>query len=142
MRLLRHWKMIIGLGALYGAGCVTGFVLLLWVAVHNPTPEQLNRWVNVRFKDYEKRLKLTPEQKEKIKPIVQNTRDQVRAITRLSVEQTLPVLDDAQHKIELELTPQQRVEFEKISREVMRHLRDFAQKQTAKPAPPAPSPKT
>lgn len=132
MRVLRHWKMIIGLAALYGAGCVTGVVLLLWVAVHNPSPESLNRWVNVRLNEYEKRLKLTPQQKEKIKPIVQNTREQVQAIARVSLEQTLPVLEDAHNKIEVELTPAQHKEFEKISHEVLQRLRDFLKKEAAR----------
>jgi hypothetical protein len=137
MRFLRHWKMMIGLAALYGAGCVTGIVLLLWVAMHNPTPETLNRWVNFRFKEYEKRLKLTPEQKEKLKPIAQDTRDQIRAIVRVGLEKTIPVLEDAHRKVDAELTPQQKVEFEKISREMVKHLRDFAEKQEGKTAPPA-----
>jgi hypothetical protein len=139
MRLLRHWKMILGLGALYGAGFVTGVVALVLVAVRHPNPDNLGYWADFRLNQYEKRLKLAPDQKAKIKPIVENTRNQIHAIVRLSCEQAMPVLDDAHKKIEAELTPQQRPEFEKISHEVLQRLRDFMQKEAAK-SPAAPKP--
>lgn len=137
MRVLRHWKMILGLVAIFGAGCFTGVVALALFAFSHPSPETLNRWVNYRFKEYERRLKLTPEQHDKIKPIIQKTREQIRAIARNGCDQALPVLNDAHHQIEAELTPAQRVEFEKISGEMLQRLRDFAHKEAAKPPAPA-----
>lgn len=131
MRILRHWKMILGLTALFGAGFVSGAIGLLVVAVNHPTPEALNRWVNFRFREYEHRLKLTPEQKVKVRPIVQNTREQVRAVARTAIEQSVPILDQAQMQIAAELTPEQKAEFEKMNRETMKRLREFALKEGA-----------
>jgi len=129
MRILRHWKTILGLTALFGAGFITGAVGLLIVAINHPSPESLNRWVNYRFKEYEHRLKLTQEQKVKIKPAVQTARDQIRAVVRNGVEQTVPILDQAHAQISPELTPKQREEFDKIHREMIERLRDFEKKE-------------
>ncbi len=62
MRLLRHWKMMIGLARLFmeRASSSEVVVLLILVAVHNPSPESLDRWANYRFNEYEKRLRLDP----------------------------------------------------------------------------------
>jgi hypothetical protein len=134
MRILRHWKMILGLAALYGAGCFTGGAGLLILAFTHPSPETMNRWVAHRFTEYENRLKLTPEQKSKIKPIAENARDQIRVVGRTAVEQAIPILEDAQKKIGPELTPQQREVFERMNRETRKRLQDFAH-QASVPAP-------
>ncbi len=129
MRILRHWKAILGLSAIFGAGFFTGAIGLLIVAINHPQPDQLNRWANQRFKEYERRLKLTPDQKVKIKPMVQEARDQIRAVVRNGVEQTVPILDKAHAQVSPELTPKQREEFDKIHREMVDRLREFEKKE-------------
>jgi hypothetical protein len=142
MRFLRHWKTILGLSALFAAGFFCGAIGLLIVAIKHPSPESLSRWVNYRFKEYENRLKLTQEQKTKIKPMVQKARDQVRTVVRNGVEQTVPILDQAHTQISAELTAKQREEFDKIHREMIDRLREFEKKEAggAKPAEVSASP--
>ena len=70
MRLLRRWKLILGLLAIFVAGVGTGGigVIMLLLRVFT-TPVASQRWTEDRLVDLEKKLKLTPEQKERLAKI-------------------------------------------------------------------------
>jgi Spy/CpxP family protein refolding chaperone len=146
MRLLRHWKMILGLMAIFGAGVCTGGVGLFVLIFKNiTTPVATDQWVDSRLKDLDKRLQLTHEQREKIRPIVADTSARLRAIGGDAYEKIIATAEQAHADVAKELTPEQQKEFNKLRAQVINSLRDLSQREiTVKgigkrtPAMPAP----
>jgi hypothetical protein len=145
MILLRHWKMIFGLMALFGTGVGTGGVgtIVLLNRVFT-TPIETDRWVNSRMDDLERRLKLTPEQKAKIRPIVTTAAERFRSIGEDTFNNIIATAEQTHADVAKELTPQQQVEFSKLREDVIAKLRSLSQRQisvkAARKAAPSPPP--
>jgi Spy/CpxP family protein refolding chaperone len=69
MSWLRHWKIALCMAAIFVAGGVTGSVLTVRAVRafvnRQATPEA---WLTTMVRGYEKKLKLTSEQAQKLKP--------------------------------------------------------------------------
>lgn len=130
MRLLRHWKMILGLFAIFGTGVGTGGVGTL-VVLHKvfTSPVATKRWTESRLSDLEQRLKLTPEQKTKIRPIVENAATRFRGIGAEAFEKIIATAEEAHAEVAKELTPEQQAEFKKLRPQIINALRDLAQRE-------------
>ncbi len=130
MILLRHWKMILGLMALFGTGVGTGGVgtIVLLNRVFS-SPIDTDRWVNSRMDDLDRRLKLTPEQKAKIRPIVTAAAERFRAIGEETFNNIIATAEQTHADVAKELTPQQQVEFSKLREDVIAKLRSLSQRQ-------------
>lgn len=146
MRLLRHWKMIIGLLAIFGAGVGTGAIGTV-ITLHRvfTKREPQGQWVNARLSDLERHLKLTPEQQEKVRPMVQKAGQRFRAIGTESFEKIIDVANETHEEVARELTPEQREEFNRLRPHVIARLRELAQREIAVRAnqlglPPASAP--
>jgi len=63
---------------------------------------------------FEKELELTPEQKEKIRPIVARTEQDAMRLRRESIQNFRALMDRMAAEINVELTPEQRTKFEAI----------------------------
>lgn len=133
MRLLRHWKMILGLLAIFVAGMGTGGFLaitgIIKIVKHNAKPDV---WVAARIGEMEKGLKLTPEQKEKLRPIFQDAVEKFQGIVRNGFGEFLQVVEGAHSKMNEEFTPEQREKFVKMRSEAMKRWRDFMQLEVLK----------
>ena len=148
MILLRHWKMILGLMALFGTGVGTGGVgtIVLLNRVFS-SPIDTDRWVNSRMEDLDRKLKLTPEQKAKIRPIVVAAAERFRAIGEETFNNMIATAEQAHAEVAKELTPQQQIEFSKLREDVIAKLRSLSQRQISvkaarKPTPAPPPPET
>jgi vacuolar-type H+-ATPase subunit E/Vma4 len=71
------------------------------------------------------RLRLTSAQEEKLKPIVQETVEELRTLRASDLRQTDEILARARTRIEPELTPEQRVRFQKIQEARKRRLQEW-----------------
>lgn len=130
MRLLRHWKMILGLGAIFGAGVGTGAVGAVTLIIHIVTkPEPVKQWVDARLKELDARLKLTPEQREKIRPIVEKASARFRQIGAMAFDEIIVTARETHEEVARELSPEQRSEFNRYRQEVIAKLRELAQKE-------------
>jgi hypothetical protein len=124
---MRHWKVILSIIAIFIAGIVTGSVLTLrvvkTVANNNLNPD---RYPMGLLENYQRRLKLTPEQMEKMRPVIEETRKEWAETVRRTVgmhmgimrrvdEQLAPLLTDDQKKVADEM----REEMRKKARERM-----------------------
>ena len=138
MRLLRHWKMILGLLAIFIAGVGTGGFLaiagVIKLVKHHSRPEV---WVNARMDELGRRLKLTPGQKEKIKPVLVNTVDRFHDIVNHGLAEFLLVVGESHEKLNAELTPEQQQEWAKMREEAMKRWHQFIREEILK-APPKP----
>ena len=101
--------------AIFLAGGVTGALVMVVVAKRiisaQMKPEKMaDRWC----RELETTLKLTPEQFQKIKPIVNDTLDQLRSVM---TEQLSTTISNGNARIAGELTAEQKVKFEQMVKE-------------------------
>jgi hypothetical protein len=138
MSILRHWKMILGLLALFGAGMATGMLLtvggIMKIVSHQSKPDV---WVKGRVAELNHALNLTPVQQAKTKPILENSAKRVREVIASGFGQMLVIVQETHEEINKELTPEQQLKWGKLRQEHLKHWREFAAKEAAK-APPKP----
>lgn len=121
--LMRNWKIILSLLAIFAAGVVTGGVIAVRVVAHAAN-NRLNpeRWPTAIVAEYRSKLKLTPEQIEKIKPAAEAGRHELRrvmgtciqdyiGILRRFEEQLVPVLTEDQRKLHEQMREEMRAKF-------------------------------
>jgi Spy/CpxP family protein refolding chaperone len=85
--------------------------------------------VNARLAELERRLKITPEQKQRIRPIVESAGMHIRDIGGESYERIVSVAQETQEEISRELSPEQREEFNRLRPQVISILRDLTQRE-------------
>lgn len=138
MRVLRHWKMILGLLAIFAAGVGTGGFLavagIIKLVRHHSKPEV---WVDARLKELDRRLRLTTEQRERIRQVMAGTVDQFHGIVDRGLGEFLRVVAESHDKVNAELTPEQQREWAALREEAMKRWRQFAREEVLK-APPKP----
>ena len=113
------WKIIVVLFAIFVAGGVTGGFVTLRVLrekfSNRPMPEE---WAPRHLKRLVDRLALTPEQQEQIRPIVRHNMEQLNRLRKQSLAETQMRIESMQRDIAQKLTPEQRVKFEQMNREL------------------------
>ncbi len=150
----KPWQIILVLAGIFAAGGVTGSFVTLKACkekmVNRPVPEE---WEPKHLKKLSDRLSLTEEQKEVLRPIIRRNMEQLNRLRNQSMAETRVVVEAMQREISQKLTPEQRVKFEQMNRELReareareRHEREKKEKakaehaveasSTAKPATP------
>ena len=120
---MRNWKVILSMLAIFAAGAVTGGVIAVRV-VAKIANDRLNpeRWPVAIVAQYRAKLKLTPEQIEKIKPVAEEGRQELRRVMGATVheyvgilrrfdEQLAPLLTPEQQKLHEQLREEMRIKF-------------------------------
>jgi Spy/CpxP family protein refolding chaperone len=108
-------KITLYLSAIFLAGAVTGALILSIAWRHfmfgPPHPDKMAaRWCG----ELQTELNLTPEQVQKIRPIVNDTMDEVRTSITHQLSTTI---SNCNTRIAAELTPEQQVKFQKLIKE-------------------------
>ena len=122
---MRNWKVILSIVAIFIAGTVTGAVLTVRV-VQAVAKNQLSpdRWPASLVKAYENRLKLTPEQLEKMRPAVEEGRKDWQEAMRQAMKTHFGIM----RRIDEQLTPllddRQRANQEKMREEMRKKMRE------------------
>jgi len=121
---MRKWKVIVGLIVIFIAGTITGGVFALGV-VKQALDKRINpgRWPASLLDTYQKRLKLTPEQIEKMRPVIEESRREWAASVRTAVGSYTGIVRRLDEHLEPLLTPEQRSEHERIREEVRNRFR-------------------
>jgi Spy/CpxP family protein refolding chaperone len=121
---MRKWKIILALTAIFGAGVVTGGVFALGV-VKQAVDNKINpgRWPASLLETYQKRLKLTPEQIEQMRPVVEESRREWTATVRSAVGSYAAIIRKVDEGLQPLLTPEQKAEHERIREEVRARFR-------------------
>ena len=124
MNWLRHWKVVLALCGLFVLGAATGSVITLKVVKHvieaRTNPERMSQNL---LGEYERRLKLTPEQISKIRPILQRTGREMWELRTEMSGRTFQAIRLSHEEIAAELTPEQREEFTRLNREMRERQR-------------------
>ncbi|MBI2516751.1 MAG: hypothetical protein HYV95_07515 [Opitutae bacterium] len=114
----KPWKIVLVLVGMFAAGLVTGgFVaarVIKNIVEKRAMPEQ---WGPARLKMLANRLELTPEQLEKLRPIVRRDVEDLGRTRNYAFHETKRILERMERDISAVLTPEQRVKFEQINRE-------------------------
>ena len=118
---MSKWKISLYLSALFLAGVVTGSILTAQIGkrmmMRVMQPEAMaSHWQH----DLETRLNLTAAQSQKIKPII---RDGMKDFGSVLCDQTCLVLSNCNARIELELTPEQKIKFTEIEKQQQQFIR-------------------
>jgi Spy/CpxP family protein refolding chaperone len=113
--VIKPWLL---LGGIFVVGIVTGSALTLGISshfLHSPHNDADMRahWISFLVQ----RLNLTPDQKAKIKPIVMDATTRIQALHRDEVQQGSQIIRTANEQILAELTPDQKVQLQKLEDE-------------------------
>lgn len=118
------WKLVLLLAGIFAAGCVAGsFVTMGYVRSkirERGAPEQ---WGPARLKLLAQRLDLTPEQIERLKPIVRRDVEDLNRLRQQSFQETRRILERMERDIAAALTPEQKKKFEELNREMRERAR-------------------
>lgn len=121
---MRRWKIILTLAAIFAAGAVTGGVFALGV-VKKAVDQKINpnRWPGSLLDSYQKRLKLTPDQVEQMRPVVEQSRREWADSVRAAVGSYGSIIRRLDEQLEPLLTPEQKAEHQRIREEVRARFR-------------------
>jgi hypothetical protein len=110
MKILIHWKVILALVLVFGAGVVTGSVLSFVHFKHAfERGFTVEKWNTMTMKFLQKELKLTSEQEPKVRTIVEETGQQFGQSFGQAIRVSGTNLVVSWRRIDQVLTPDQRV---------------------------------
>lgn len=113
MKPLKHWKVILAIVLVFAAGAVTGSVVTMMHLRHAfERSLTVENWTNEGMKFLQKKLELTPEQRPKIKVILQDTGEQFKHSFGLAIRESGTNLVASWRRIDRELTPEQRIAYQ------------------------------
>src|SRR5438067_5837993 len=120
------WKTIAYAAALFIAGGVTGATI--GVAVEKgsmfrpPRPHDMAQQMRNRLRS---RLALTPEQLQKIDPIIKKTSDDLNAIHQETVARAAQITENCNAQIAASLSPEQKQKMEQMEKEHRGFLEEY-----------------
>jgi len=109
MNALDRWKIVLTLIAIFVAGAVTGGFFTIRAVKYETSrrseerlemPFAVDRWLA--------RLHLTPDQDQKLRPIIEQADNELRNLRALDLREIEGILDRAQDRMNPVLTPDQR----------------------------------
>ena len=138
----KPWKLMLVLLGIFIAGGVTGAFLTKrfgreWVSPKRPAPEQ---WAPNHMKRLAERLGLSREQEEQLRPIVQRNMEELGRLRNESMAVSKGVFERMEREISEKLTPEQRVKFEQLNKEMRDRARKDSHKDARPPGPGGPPP--
>ena len=136
------WKLILLLIGIFCAGAVAGGFVTLRIAHHSmPRPPSPEQWGPARLKKISEKLNLTPEQEEKLRPIMRRDMEDLGRVRTSSFAESKRIFERMEHDIAEVLTPEQKEKFEQMNRERREHddrHRDHDHPDAPPPDEPAP----
>ncbi len=124
MTQFRTWKLSLYVVALFVAGGGSGALVTWQVCRRTPVaplpPAEIGARLRARFQS---QLDLTPEQVQKIDPLIDQAMGRVEAIRRQTASQVYANVSNLHEQVLVVLTPEQRVRFEQLERERRAYLR-------------------
>lgn len=122
----KPWKLVALLLGIFAAGVVTGgFVTMRFGRPSFPPRPRMESWRDPALKTLSERLNLTPDQLEKLKPLVKPYLDELARVRTDSLKETRAILDKLEHEVTTVLTPEQQKRFEDMTREQKERMSRF-----------------
>lgn len=142
----KPWKLVLLLTGIFLAGAVAGGFVTLEVGKNMLRKRMApDIWGPTRLKTLEKELALTPEQIDRLKPIVRRDVDELNRLRQQGFQETRRILERMENDIAALLTPEQKTKFEKFNEErrerarrmFEQHRRERTEKGERRTPPPA-----
>ena len=120
----KPWKLVLVLFGIFIAGGITGAVVTLrfgrdWVA-RRPSP---NQWEPNHMKRLADRLALTADQQEQLRPIIHRNMEELSRLRNESMVATKSVFEHMEQEVSEKLTPEQRIKYEQLNKEMRERAR-------------------
>lgn len=116
MMTLQNWKSVGYVVAIFVAGGIAGASIALSMTHHKfPGPRDMQRFLTHR-------LDLTPEQVQKVDPIVDKLNTDLQAVRRDARQRASKLIDDADTQIASFLTPDQKAKMQQLQRARREHM--------------------
>jgi Spy/CpxP family protein refolding chaperone len=117
MKVLRYWKVVLGLVLVFAAGAVSGALATRHLLARGLSKAlNFERWKAGTMEVLQDKLKLTPPQHQKIEQLVDERGHEIRATFATTFQQCGHTMVQLQHQIDQELTPQQREVHDEMKR--------------------------
>ena len=129
MKLFRYWKIVVGLVLVFGAGAVTGSLAtqhMIKRALENSM--KFENWTNGATGFLRAKLKLSPEQMQKVKTIFEQKGPEFKTIFARTAADSGRIVIQIEHEVDRELTPEQRAihgDLKKRFRDDLKNKFDF-----------------
>lgn len=112
---MRHWKIILSFFVVFLAGALVGGALTVHLAhEHFLRPPKASEVSERMMHELQTELKLTPEQVEKIKPIVVKSTAEAEMYHRQIFTRFQEIFSQTDEAIEVQLSDEQKATFEKL----------------------------
>lgn len=124
MKLLRYWKIVLGLALVFGAGTVSGIVGTHYF-IKRGIERALNfdHWKTGVMHALQSKLNLTAQQHEKIEGLLEQNGREMHGTFCRTFNDCGHILVQLQHQIDQELTPQQREIHEQMKQQLRAELK-------------------
>ena len=126
MNGLSRWKVVLLVLATFVVGAVTGAFFVIGSAKdemrRNRDPR---RWFSNTPERWVSEMKLTPDQEQKVRPILQQIDDELTNLRALDLRETEGILTRGEDRINAILKPQQREELHKSFELRRQRVRDW-----------------
>ena len=124
MTLLSKWKLGVYVLAIFlaggGSGAFIGWQMCRRTPVAPVPPAEIGARLRARFQS---RLALTPDQAQKINPMIDQAMRRVEDIRQETASHVFANVSNMHEQVLLVLTPEQRLKFEELERERRDYLR-------------------
>ncbi len=123
----KPWKLVLLLAGIFAAGAVTGSFVTVrmgrqMMQKHIAPPDQMGP---MRFKLLVDKLELTPEQQEKLRPIVMRNMEEMGRVRMNSLAEARRIAERMNKDITAVLTPEQKAKFDEMNRKMRERFQRF-----------------
>ncbi len=123
MSLSRRWKISLVLVAIFVAGAISGSVLtIITVKRFVDRGRGPEIWTGAMMRLYKEELQLTPEQEAHLRPMMEEAGRELHVTRQHAIMESGFVIRRMNDAIEKELTPEQKVRFDKLRAELRARL--------------------
>jgi Spy/CpxP family protein refolding chaperone len=139
----QSWKIAVAFAVVFIFGAASGAVFALrYASIHGPPrlpprpeqfgPQLLRRWA------FSRQLGLTQEQRQKIRPLILDTAEQLRRLRRDAWHNGELIIEHMQDEVAAVLTPDQRLRFDELIQAQRARMDAYARAQQQAQPPPKP----
>jgi hypothetical protein len=126
MNPLCRWKVVFLVIATFVAGALTGGFFTISLAKNEVRQHSdPRRWFTVVPPRFTENLKLTPEQDQKVRPILQQIGDELNNLRAFDLRETEGILSRGQDRIDPLLKPDQRAVLHKVFEDRKQRVREW-----------------
>lgn len=121
----KPWKLVLLLTGIFLAGLVAGSFGTARLRELGPKRQPPDQWGTSRIKMLAERLDLTPSQVDQLRPIIKRDTEELNRLRESSMKETQRVFQRMEDDIAAMLTPEQKVKFDALNKEMRERWQKF-----------------